>query len=113
MNVVFLDSKIKVHDIILHNVMLLLLELYIKTRDFKIYVRNEEVKGDFVNKWNNIDSVLIETDGKFKISEVKLIEYFLNIDTNLSFLLLSLNTFIDKMSRLDNLNQELFKMKVS
>jgi hypothetical protein len=93
--------------------MLLLLELYTKTRDFKVYLKNEEIQGDFLNKWDNIDTILIEQDGKYLISETKLIEYFLECDANISYLFLSLNTFIDKMSRLENLNQNLHKMKMT
>ena len=112
-NRLFLNSKIGVQDVIIHNLMLLLLELYTKTRDFKVYLKNEEIQGDFLNKWDNIDTILIEQDGKYLISETKLIEYFLECDTNISYLFLSLNTFIVKMSRLENLNQNLHKMKMT
>ncbi len=112
-NVLFLNSKINVHDVIIHNLMLLLLELFIKTRDLKTYIDHEEKQGDFINKWEGIDMILTEVGGKIIITEKKMIEYFLKYDYGISYLLFSLNTFIDKMSKLENLNQDLFKMKVS
>jgi hypothetical protein len=112
-NITFLNSKIEVHDVIIHNLILLLLDLFIKTRDLKLYIKNEEPQGNFINKWDNIDMILSESNGKTIVSEKKMIEYFLNYDSVISYLLLSLNVFIDKMSRLEVLNQDIYKMNVS